>query len=391
MRGSYQCGTVPPITHQQLGMSIDLGLRFIVEPSGPALTPEEADLLRDLRPAGVMFRSRNFARDLPYSEWRPIFAKLLSDIREAIGREKIIVSIDHEGGRVHRFPPPVTRFPYPAFYGHSLEAVESVARAMAIELRSLGVNLSCSPCADIHSNPSNPVINQRAFGEAPEVVARGVVQFADTTRREGVMPCTKHFPGHGDTAADSHFSLPVLNRSREELFAREFIPFKALIDAGIEMIMTAHIVVPQLDASRQATLSPVLLRTILREELGFRGVTVADALGMNAIRGDVRGDDFATRAHGAGLDLFLFVGDPVSIRDAALTRDALKAAHEAGKVTTESLREVERRITAVLSRLIQYPVVELPAELFSVHARLADSLATNEAFAPFHFEPKGFD
>ena len=372
-------------------MTVDFGLRFIVEPTAQTLSSEEADLLRDLRPAGVMFRSRNFAHDLPYAEWRARFAKLLSDVRAAIGREKIIVSIDHEGGRVHRFPPPVTRFPYPAVYGQSLDAVESVSQAMAIELRSSGFNLSCSPCADIHSNPSNPVINQRAFGVTAEAVSQGALRCARTLRKEGILACAKHFPGHGDTGTDSHYSLPVLNRSRDELYEREFVPFKALIDDGIEMIMTAHIVVPQLDASRQATISPVLLRSILREELGFRGVTLADALGMQAIRDDVSSADFATRAHQAGLDLFLFVGDPVSIADAVATRDALKATHAAGQISTESLLEVETRVNTLVARLGQYPVVELPAEVFAQHARIAESLTKNAPFGDFHFEPKGFD
>jgi beta-N-acetylhexosaminidase len=372
-------------------MTVDFGLRFIVEPTAPVLSSEEAELLRELRPAGVMFRSRNFVQNVPYPEWRALFAKLLSDVRTAIGREKIVVSIDHEGGRVHRFPAPVTRFPYPAFYGQSLEAVESVSRAMATELRSLGFNLSCSPCADIHSNSENPVINQRAFGVTAHAVSEGALRCARTLRKEGIMPCAKHFPGHGDTGTDSHYSLPVLNRSREELYDREFVPFKALIDDGIEMIMTAHIVVPQLDEARQATISPVLLRSILREELGFRGVTVADALGMQAIRDDVSSADFATRAHQAGLDLFLFVGDPVSIKDAISTRDALKVTHAAGHISTESLLEVEGRVNAFVATLGQYPVVELSADTFAEHARLAESLTHNAPFSPFHFEPKGFD
>lgn len=372
-------------------MSTDLGLRFIVEPTGPELTSEEAELLKDLRPGGIMFRSRNFLRDVPYPEWRAAYAKLLSDVRQAIGREKILVSVDHEGGRVHRFPAPITRFPYPAFYGHSVEAVEMVSRAMALELRSLGINHSCSPTADIHSNPDNPVINQRAFGTTAEAVARGAVRCAQTLRKEGVVPCAKHFPGHGDTASDSHYSLPTLDRSLDELRQREFLPFKALIDNGIETIMTAHIVVPQIDAARQATISPVLLRTVLRDELGFRGLTIADALGMQAIRSDVSSSDFSLQAHQAGLDLFLFVGDPVSISDAIATRESLRSAHADGRVATESLVDVERRVASFLSRLPQYPVVEISAEALAAHARLADSLTQNAPFSPFHFEPKGFD
>ena len=187
-----------------------------------------------------MLRSRNFARDLPYSAWLARYASLLNDVRATIGRERIVVCIDHEGGQVHRFPQPITRFPYPAFYAASDDAVEGVSQVWATELKSLGINVTFSPCADIHTNPDNPVIKHRAYGTTPHTVATAVKTCAATLRREGVIPCAKHFPGHGDTGIDSHYALPVLNRSVDELRDRELIPFKALIDDGLEMVMSAH-------------------------------------------------------------------------------------------------------------------------------------------------------
>lgn len=370
---------------------LDLGLRFIVEPSGLSLSAEERDLLRALRPAGIMLRSRNISRDEPYEAWLPRYAALLKDVRTAIGRERIIVCIDHEGGNVHRFPAPITRFPYPAFYGASQYAIESVSTVWAVELKSLGINLTFSPCADIHTNPDNPVIKHRAYGTTPEEVARAVTTCAATLRQEGVVPCAKHFPGHGDTSVDSHYALPVLNRSRDELLTRELIPFKALIDDGIEMVMSAHLMVPQLDAVNQATVSPAVLQGVLRDTLGFQGVTIADALGMKAIRDDVLKEDFPSRAHAAGLDLFLMVGDPVSIKDALSLRDSLRSAIDRGGISEESARATQQRLESFLALIPQYEVHALSPEQQATHAALADSLSKNLPFAPFHFQPKGFD
>jgi beta-N-acetylhexosaminidase len=369
---------------------LDLGLRFIVEPSGTSLTANEAAALRDLKPSGLMLRKRNFAQSAPYHEWLDQYSRLLQEAREAIGRPNIIVSIDHEGGNVHRFPPPITRFPYPALYGRNLKAVEQVAAMMAAELRASGVNLSFSPCADIHSNPQNPVINQRAFGQSSQDVAESVCVFADALRRGGVVPCAKHFPGHGDTSADSHYALPVVAKTLSELKVQEFLPFNALIASGIEMIMSAHLMVPAIDPNNQATLSPAIMGQILRQELSFTGITIADALGMKAIHESLSSGSFAERAHAAGIDLFLMVGDTVSIKDALTIREEWERSASLS-MERDSLGEVQARLEAFLSSLPQYSVMELDQKTLNAHQALAAELATNSAWSTFDFNPVGFD
>ena len=373
-----------------MAQELDLGLRFIVEPSGTSLTADEATVLRALKPAGVMLRKRNFAQTKSYTEWLAEYSQLLHDTRAAIGRPNIIVSVDHEGGNVHRFPPPITRFPYPALYARNLKAVEQVASMMARELRASGVNLSFSPCADIHSNTQNPVINQRAFGQTAREVAESVCVFADALRRAGVVPCAKHFPGHGDTSADSHYALPVVAKTLSELKNQEFLPFSALIASGIEMIMSAHLMVPAIDPNNQATLSPAIMRQILRRELSFKGITIADALGMKAILESLSSGSFAERAHAAGIDLLLMVGDTVSINDALAIRDEWARS---GSLSTErdSLNEVQVRLEAFLSALPQYPVTALDQKTLDAHHALAAELATNSAWSTFDFNPVGFD
>jgi len=367
----------------------DPGLRFIVEPKSFALSAEERSQLADLKPAGVMFRKRNFlqAPDVPYQEWLSAYRELLSDICKTTKRDSLIISIDHEGGRVHRLPPPITRFPYPAFYSASDGAIESVAHAMGIELRSLGINVSFSPVCDIHSNPKNPVIHHRAFGETALEVSERTQRFAQALLSEGVFPCAKHFPGHGDTESDSHFSVPVVNASLEELRSRELVPFQNLIQNGIEMVMSAHIALPKIDSVNQATLSSKIMKDLLRGELGFNGVSVADALGMAAVRGDLAASSFSVRAHNAGIDLLLMVGDSVSLGDALRCRDDLVSC----ECDQESLMESQVRIELLLEKLPMHQVVELGSEVFERHEVLRASLGSNREWEKFELVLPGFE
>ena len=370
--------------------SADLGLRFIVEPSGTTLSDEERAQLAELQPAGVMFRKRNFLRDVTYTEWLEAYRNLLADIRSAIGRPSLIISIDHEGGNIIRFPPPVTRFPYPAVYASSDTAVQRVASMMAVELRSLGINISFAPVADIHSNPQNPVINERAFGRSAGEVSHAATLFARTMRAGGVIPCAKHFPGHGDTASDSHTTLPSVHRSKTELCERELKPFQSLINDGIEMIMSAHIMVPSLDPIRPATLSAAVMQALLRDEMGFKGIAIADALGMKAIHASLSSGSFATLADSAGIDLFLMVGDSVSIGDAIAIRDEWRSSFTSSREISDQLLTTQQRLYNFINSLPSHPVVELSDAVWSEHKRLADELSENAPWSAFVFDPSGF-
>lgn len=338
-----------------------------------------------------MLRRRNFRQDASYPDWLAEYGKLLADVRAAIGRERIMVSVDHEGGQVHRFPAPITRFPYPAFYARELHAVEAVAGAMGRELASLGINVSFSPTADIHSNPANPVINQRAFGTTAAEVCPAIVAFARALRSTGVTPCAKHFPGHGDTAADSHLALPSLRLTVAELEQRELQPFAALIRDNIELVMSAHIELAQVDPGVPATLSRKIMTGLLRERLGFAGVSIADAMGMKGL-GDVLAARAASvRAHEAGIDLMLMVGDSVSLADAAAAKDTL-ADYAAGASSAQmaELERAQRRIEALLAILGQHACRRLSSAVLAAHAKLAQALSLNSQWAKFDFNPVGF-
>src|SRR5262245_28882542 len=171
-------------------------------------------LLAELRPAGVVLFKSNFLHDQPYERWLEVHRKLIADVRAAIGRDRIFIGIDHEGGRVCRTPAPITRFSYAAQWAAQAEAV---AHAMGVELASLGVNLNFAPVLDIHSNPANPVIGPRALGTTSERVTAAALAFMEGMQAESVLACGKHFPGHGDTDKDSHHELPVLDQDLDAL------------------------------------------------------------------------------------------------------------------------------------------------------------------------------
>jgi beta-N-acetylhexosaminidase len=183
-------------TLESLGQHFVIGLR-----PGVDLDPRDARLLTDVRPAGVVVFRGNFIADAAYEVWHARFARLVAAVRRAIGRDDVVIGIDHEGGTVLRPPEPITPFAFAQSWG---DQAERVGRAMGVELASLGVNVNFAPVADVDSNALNPVIGARAFSDSPEAVARACVLFCRGLQAGGVLPCAKHFPGHGDSAADSH-------------------------------------------------------------------------------------------------------------------------------------------------------------------------------------------
>jgi beta-N-acetylhexosaminidase len=256
------------------------GAHLIVGLEGPTLTNPERDFLAEVRPIGILLLARNFLHGVSYPEWAASLQLLLREVRDITGHPSMLITIDHEGGSIVRPPLPITRFPLAARHGPK---AFDVAAASADELFSLGINVTWAPIADIHSNPLNPVIGSRAFGIDYQSASKGACEYWRGLKSKGIIGCAKHFPGHGDTTTDSHFELPSVALSLDEARRREFLPFKALIDLGIPMIMTAHVLFPDIDRENPATLSPTLLSDILREELGFQGVTVADDLDMRAV------------------------------------------------------------------------------------------------------------
>jgi beta-N-acetylhexosaminidase len=343
-----------------IGQHFMLGLR-------PATTlhPLDRQLLRDLRPAGVILFKSNFRHDCPYEEWLAGHADLIAAIREATGRDRMFIATDHEGGRVCRTPPPITRFSYARSWAGSSGAVGA---AMGTELASLGINLNFAPVLDIDSNPQNPVIGVRSFGQTPETVIAGACAFMEQMEANGVRACGKHFPGHGDTRVDSHHELPVVDAASGILRDRELKPFAAAIRLGLGMIMTAHIVFEGLDENVPATLSRRITQQLLRDEMGFNGVIVSDDIGMHAVSAVFERPDAAVQFMAAGNDMLMICAHWTDTERARGLARAIIDGRRTGALDGRTLDRSHQRIDAMLSGTAQNDVRALSDDVFSRHA-----------------------
>ncbi|WP_017652878.1 beta-N-acetylhexosaminidase [Fortiea contorta] len=349
---------------KQFGNHLILGI------SGTKLSEEDKRALSELQPIGVIFFAKNFLDGTPYDIWLPAFRDLIAQIRQYAERDAMFMTLDHEGGRVFRTPPPITRFPY-AFLLRS--RAREVAKATATELKSLGINLSWAPVADIYSNPQNPIIGPRSFGTTPAAAAQGALEYYLGLQETGILGSAKHFPGHGDTSKDSHIELPILDLTTKDLQNRELIPFQALIAAQIPLIMTAHILFPQIDADVPATLSPIILNGILRQELGFQGVVVSDDLDMQAVSDMFMQPGTVARSMNAGCDLFIVSRN---INSSSIERTYQIARDFVNSLSHGTLREsvvtaARTRIENLLAVTPQHLVHNLDQDTFKKHAELA--------------------
>ncbi len=255
-----------------------VGRLAIVGFSGHAVPPELREIARAFDLGGVIYFARNIAE--------PAQVRDLSRECTALKHEwPLWISVDQEGGRVARLQRPFTEWPPMITLGRSGDdqLAVRVAGALAAELRAVGINLDYAPVLDVHTNPRNPVIGDRALSERAGDAARLGALMIRTLQDAGVAACGKHFPGHGDTSTDSHLELPVVDQSPERIQAVELVPFRAAIAADVACIMTAHVMMPAFDETRPATLSPVIIDGLLKTSLAYRGVVISDDLGMKAI------------------------------------------------------------------------------------------------------------
>ena len=261
---------------------------------------------------------------------------LCADVEEGIGQRfagATWLAPPMALGRIHRSDPDL-----------ALELAERYGRTTGDQAQRCGLNWVLAPVCDVNSNPENPVINVRAWGDQPESVADLVAAFQRGLSAAGVLGCAKHFPGHGDTDQDSHLELPLIKHERNRLDQVELVPFRRLIDSGIDSVMTAHLLIPALDDLQPATLSRAVLTDLLRTELGFTGLVVTDALVMEAISRTTGPGEAAVQAFAAGADLILMPADA----DAAI--DAICAALAEGRIPESRLEESLKRRTEALHR-----------------------------------------
>jgi len=318
---------------------------------GSSLSPHLERVIMEMKTGGViLYSSRGNIRSAEQ------VAELVEDMQKAAVRSNswpLFIAVDQEGGMVNRINEGTTLFPGNMALGASGDErlAARVAGIMAEELSAMGINVNFAPVVDVNNDPHNPIIGVRSFGSSPELVSRLGRAMISGFLEKGVLPCAKHFPGHGNTGIDSHTGLPVISSSMQDLNATELPPFRAAIEAGVPMIMTAHVLVPALDLERPGTLSPNILG-MLRNEMGFSGIIVTDSMGMGALEkgwGMIRA---AIEAFNAGADILLFGADRGHLEDEhPMVFKAILEACRSGVISETRLDESVERILKAKARL----------------------------------------
>jgi beta-N-acetylhexosaminidase len=321
---------MPSALRRQIGQLLIAGF------NGHQIPPELRSLAKEFGLGGVILFARNVGEPEQVAELAFDAARLVPEL-------PAWVSVDQEGGRVARLKAPFTEWPPMATLGRSgdVRLAERFARALARELKSVGVSLDYAPVLDIHTNPKNPVIGDRGALQA-----------------EGIAACGKHFPGHGDTSTDSHLELPLVEHPPDRLRRVEFVPFRAAIEAGVATIMTAHVLVPSLDDRRPATLSRKVVFDLLREELNFDGVILSDDLEMKAVAAEYAIADSAVLAIQAGCDGILICSGNHDPQAAAL--EALVHAVEDDRLPMTRVEDALKRQQRAKERFLASEVAARP-------------------------------
>lgn len=370
--------TLPNI--ETLSLEQQVAQLFVVRASGhlfdhqiefPGWEPPAAKLqhlVRDLGVGGIILVGGSagdlMLRSHQLQSWAQYPLLIAADIEEGVGQRFAGATW---------FPPPMAIAKIAATdRPKALRYAEEMGAFTAREALAIGINWVLAPVVDVNNNPDNPVINVRAFGETPDLASELAIAFLRGTQQFPVLSCAKHFPGHGDTSVDSHIDLPVLRHSQERLQAIELPPFERAIAAGVDGVMSAHLVIEAWDPQHPATLSPQILTGQLRQQLGFEGLIVTDALVMGAIAKRYGANEAPILALEAGADILLMPVDPAGA--IAALCDAVKA----GRISRDRIRESVERIWRAKQKLFDSKAIA--AGQSSINEKITQ-LATPSAMA----------
>jgi beta-N-acetylhexosaminidase len=347
----------PSALRRQIGQLLIAGF------DGHQVPTELRSMAKAFGLGGVILFARNIVEPEQVAELAFDAARLLPEL-------PAWVSVDQEGGRVARLKAPFTEWPPMATLGRSgdVRLAERFARALAAELKAVGITLDYAPVLDIHTNSKNPVIGDRALAEKADDVARLGGAIIRALQGAGIAACGKHFPGHGDTSTDSHVELPLVEHPPDRLRRVEFVPFRAAIEAGVATIMTAHVLVPSLDEKRPASLSRRIVFDLLRDELGYEGVILSDDLEMKAIAARYAVPEAAVLAIEAGCDGVLICSGDHATQVAAL--EALVHAVEQERLPYARVEDALRRQRRAKERFLAAAAAVKPATGRALHERL---------------------
>lgn len=318
-----------------------IGQKLVFGFHGPEITDEFREMVRRYKIGNVILFKHNIV-SVPQLQ---ALCRELQGLIQAETGHPALITIDQEGGMVSRLPGDAVVVPGSmalAATGDPRRAYQA-ARITARQLRGVGVNFNLAPVLDVNSNPANPVIGVRSFGDDPQLVAAFGAQAVQGYRDGGVLCCGKHFPGHGDTAVDSHLGLPCIDKPLQALRETELVPFRAAIDAGLPAVMSSHILFPQIEPDHvPATMSRRIMHDLLRDELGFTGLILSDCMVMNAIQVYYGAANGVIAAMKAGVDL-VFVSS-----DAALQQESAAAALKAAEEGAFDPAELDESVARIL-------------------------------------------
>ncbi|QHT63543.1 beta-N-acetylhexosaminidase [Paenibacillus lycopersici] len=288
----------------------------------------------------------------------------------------LLITVDQEGGRVSRLPG-LLKIPAARVIGDTGDTKYAAAidGAMGQASKLMGFNVDFAPVLDINSNPKNPVIGDRSYGTTAKKVTSMGLAAMEAIRKQGVIPVVKHFPGHGDTAVDSHLELPVVNKTLAQLKAFEWLPFQAAIKDGVDMVMVAHILFPKIDENVPASLSKTIITDELRGELGYRGVVISDDMTMGAIANHFGLAEAAVTSVKAGSDIILLAH---GYEDATTVLNALKQSVQKGQLTEKRIDEsVTRILTLKLHYKLSDAAVSAHPDVSGVNAAIKKAIAAH--------------
>lgn len=329
----------------KIGQLLIIGLR------DKTLLPDEAEFIVKNNIGGVILFSRNIESPQQVSELCRSIQALRHKQRDKL---PLFISIDMEGGRVARLKEPFTVWPPMVNLGNldSTSLAFKFALAMGQELRSVGINLDYAPCVDVFTNPKNTVIGDRAFSTDPEQVAKIASAVVRGYIKSGIIPCAKHFPGHGHTIIDSHEDLPVEDADIERLRSVEMVPFKKVFRARIDLVMTAHIKFPKVDPEWPVTLSEKFIKGILRDELRYKNLIISDDLDMKALASKYPVEQIPVLALKAGCDIILYCNN---FEHPQVALDSVNKALKDGVLKAQELDESYKRVVALKKDVLASP------------------------------------
>ncbi|MBI2844326.1 MAG: beta-N-acetylhexosaminidase [Armatimonadetes bacterium] len=324
---------------QKIGQMLCFGWSEETDEESKAYSACVRELVESMQVGGIVLMGRNVAP--PYVQT----AELLNQIQTA-SNLPLFVTVDQEGGPVARFTEPFTVFPSNMAFGAtgSADYARRAAAATAQELKAIGVNFNFAPCVDVNSNPSNPIIGVRSYGESPDLVAELSAAAIKGYQNSGIIACAKHFPGHGDTSVDSHLQLPAVLHGKDRIESVELVPFRTAIHAGVDSIMITHIMFSAFDIERPATLSNRIITGLLRGQMGFSGVVITDCLEMKAISENYHPAEVGVLAVQAGADILLACHTLSYQRE---MREGLLRAVRDGQIPESRIDESVGRILAL--------------------------------------------